>query len=395
MKLSINHLSNVGLLNILHVLNDGFIVSLPLLLPFLQKDLQLNLTQVGFLGSVLSLLGVFLAIPTGYIASKWGGLKSLTWAVAIYSFGFIATSISPSYWFVVVAFLIAGAGFGIFHPIAFASLANWTTKTGRGKAMGNFTAIGDLGRVGISAGITALASFVGWRLTSGLYGAVALGIFSFLILFNQKDKTEITEIKRNPVSLSKFLKHKTFLLTTLTATLDSFASSSLYVFIPFLLLSKGINPAILGTFTGFFFIGNFLGKTMLGRFVDRFGNMKVFITAELFMAINIILFILSNNWVIIIVIAVILGALTKGTVPVIQTMVAEVTEQDHAYEQVFALNALVTSIATAVAPLLFGIIADRFGIMHVFSVSAGFALLAIISALRTKVAIQATMPIRL
>lgn len=385
MRLSLKNINNITLLSILHVLNDGFIVSLPLLLPFIKTDLHLDLIQIGFLGSVLSLLGVFLALPSGIIATKLGGLKSLIWAIGLYSLGFIATSISPNYLFIIIAFLIAGTGFGLFHPIAFASIAKEAPKEKLGKTMGNFTAIGDIGRVGISAGVTILATYIGWRLTSGVYGAIGLGIFVILILSCKKGNIEVKKQNKKSASILYFLKHKNFLMVSLTGALDSFASSSLFVFIPFLLLSKGINPAILGTFTGFFFIGNFLGKSLLGRFVDKFGNTKVFVTAEFFMAINIILFALSQSWIAIIIVAIILGALTKGTVPVIQTMLAEATEKEHSYENVFALNSLIVGIATASAPLIFGIIANKFGIIHVFSASACFALLAIISAIITRV----------
>ncbi len=373
-------ISKFATLNILHVMNDGFAVSFPLLLPFIKTDLQLNLAQVGFLGSMLNLLGVFLAIPAGIIAAKWGGLKSLTYAVILYSIGFIVASVAPHYFFIVVAFLIASFGFGIFHPIGFASIASWSSKKTRGKDMGNFTAIGDIGRVGISAGITALAAYIGWRLTSGLYGAAALVIFVLLLLSTPKDETSIEQQKRKSVPYKNILQHLGFILASLTGALDSFASSSLYVFIPFLLISKGVNLAILGTFTGFFFIGNFIGKSMLGRFVDKFGNIKVFVAAELFMAINIILFTISHNWILVTVIAVILGALTKGTIPVSVTMLAEATEKDFSHEQVFALNALIASVATAIAPLLYGFIADKFGIINVFVVSAIFAIFAIFSA---------------
>lgn len=374
-------MSKIGTLSVLHILNDGFVVSLPLLLPFIKDDLQLNLTQVGFLSSTLHILGIVLAIPSGIIASKWGGLRSLTWAVMLYGLGFVATSLAPNYWLVIVAFLLAGIGFGVFHPIAFASIAAWTSKSVRGRAMGNFTALGDLGRIGISAGITALAAFLGWRLTSGLYGAVALGLFVIFWLFFQKEPVTPEAKKSQPLSFRYFLQHKRFMLATLTGALDSFASSSLFVFIPFLLLSKGISPATLGIFTGFYFAGNFLGKTLLGRFVDQFGNITVFVAAELLMAINIVLFAVSQNRLMITIIAVLLGALTKGTVPVIQTMVAEATEQERSFEHVFALNALLVSVATVIAPLLFGIVADKQGIEAVFFISAGFALMAIVTAL--------------
>jgi predicted MFS family arabinose efflux permease len=373
----------VNLLNLLHILNDGFLVSFSLLLPFLKADLNLNLVQIGFLGSVLQLLEIFLALSAGYVATKIGNIRSLTWAISLYGIGFLITAFSSNYWSIIIAFFIAGAGFGIFHPIAFATIAKLSPKEKLGKAMGNFTAIGDLGRIGVSAGITLLATYLGWRLTSGLYGAIAIGVFIYLAIFVRSNYQHLTVQDKKPISILYFLKHKLFLMTALTGFLDVFASNSLFVFIPFLLLSKGINPAYLGPFTGFFFVGNFLGKSVLGRFVDKIGSTKVFILSEFFMAINIVLFALAQNYLAIIVIAIVIGALTKGTAPVIKTMLTEATHKESSYENVFALDALFVGIANTIAPLFYGLIANSFGIVHVFTTSAIFALLAIISVVVT------------
>lgn len=358
-------------------------VSLPLLLPFVQAELHLGLSQVGLLGTMLNSLSVLLALPAGVIAAKFGGLRSLIIAMAIYSLGFIFTALAPSYALIIIAFLLAGLGFGIFHPIAFAEVARLTNKSDRGRAMGSFTAVGDLGRVGISAAITLIASYIGWRATSGLYGAVGLGLFALLFRFsNKKQIVETPNV--SPVSLGFLLKHPKFLSVTLTNMLDTFASSSLFVFIPFLLIEKGIGTAILGTLTAFFFVGNMFGKTMLGRFVDKVGSLKVFATAEILMAMAIALFTVIDNWILIAIVAVLLGALTKGTVPVIKTMVADIVDTEHSFEQVFALNSLLSSLAGAAAPLLLGLAAQSLGINYVFIISAIFALLAAASTLGIK-----------
>ena len=369
------------LLNILHLFNDGFLVSLPLLLPFVQIELGLNLAQVGFLGTVLKSLSILLAIPAGLIASKYGGTKSLIVAMLIYSCGFILTAIAPSYFFIILAFLFAGLGFGIFHPIAFAEVSKHTSKENRGNAMGNFTAIGDVGRVAISSLITVIASLIGWRLTSGIYGGFAFALFAILILIINKSNSHKVTINNKKISFKVLLKHPKFLKISLTGILDSYASSSLFVFIPFLLLDRGIAPAILGLFTAFFFIGNFLGKTMLGKSVDKYGNVKVFVIAEILMAVTILLFTQLDNLVILSIIAIFLGALTKGTTPVIQTMVADVTENENSFEEVFALNSFIVSIASTTAPLALGLIANSYGINYVFIFSAIFAILAAISSL--------------
>lgn len=125
--------------------------------------------------------------------------------------------------------------------------------------MGNFTAVGDLGRVGISALITLIASYVGWRLTSGLYGAIGLGVFALLWQLSKERRSENTS-KPSSVSFSFLIKHPKFIAVSLTGMLDAFASSSLFIFIPFLLLEKGVGTAALGLLTAFFLLAIWLAK---------------------------------------------------------------------------------------------------------------------------------------
>jgi MFS-type transporter involved in bile tolerance (Atg22 family) len=73
-------------LYILHILNDGFEASLLLLLPFIATDLHLDQIQVGVLGSTVKILYVFLALPAGYLAIKFGFTLTLWNRVFRYSF---------------------------------------------------------------------------------------------------------------------------------------------------------------------------------------------------------------------------------------------------------------------------------------------------------------------
>src|SRR5258708_34910431 len=76
-------------LNILHIFNDGSKVGMIILLPFIAKDLHINLTQVGLLGTTLNVCLIFFAIPAGYLSAKIGGIRTLLFALVLYSFGFI------------------------------------------------------------------------------------------------------------------------------------------------------------------------------------------------------------------------------------------------------------------------------------------------------------------
>ncbi len=369
-------------LNILHIFNDGFQASYLLLLPFIARAEGLNLTQVGSLGTVLNVAGIVLALPAGYIAAKFGGLKTLVVALFIYGLALVGAGSFGNYYALLGLFALGGIGFGVFHPIAFALIAKWFPKERRGRAMGNFTAIGDVGRIGISAALSFIAVAIGWRQTALLYagGAIVMAVGSYHFLVSRADRVEVKERHATPMSLWQIIKNKRYVLAMSTGALDSFASASLYVFLPFLLLKRGISPALLGSFTAAFFVGNLFGKTALGRFVDKFGNSKVFIASELLMAGFIFLLANSTATLLIVICAVVLGIFTKGTVPVVSTMVSESVDHHGNFEKAFGLSAFITSVAITAAPLALGVVSDKLGIVAAFNVMAGVALVAVIPA---------------
>ncbi len=369
-------------LNFLHVLNDGFKASLLLLLPFIAKEFAMSLTKVGFLGSAVNSLDIFLAIPAAYFASKIGGKHVLILAVFFSAVGYLLMGIAPHYSFIVLAFIVAGMAFGVFHPIGFALVAKMSDKKDRGTKLGNFTAAGDIGKAGISSLITFVIVYIGWRSTTLAMGGLLLVLSLYFVHLVKKDviiKTK-AEGEEREISYGFIVKNKKFIYSTLSYCFDSLASSSLFVFLPFLLLQRHVGYAFLGVLTSTFFIGNMFGKLFLGRLVDRFGNANVFIVSEFLMALFIIL--LSNAvWLpLIIASSVILGAFTKGTTPVLTAMVSESVEHHKGMEKVFGLNALFVGFAATLAPFLLGFLADRWGIVMAFNASAAFAILATVPA---------------
>lgn len=369
--------------NLLHILNDGFKASLVLFLPSIAKEFAISLTKIGFLGSAINSLEIILALPASHLASKIGGKKILVAAIFFWAIGYFLTGIAPHYSFVIVSFIVAGIGFGMFHPIAFALVSRLFQKGERGRQLGNFTAVGDLGRVGLSSLVTVVIVYLGWRNTSIFISAILLLIGFYFLRLTKKNTPLIPETHESEphVSYAFILKNKRFILSTISYCLDTFASGSLFIFIPFLLLQRHVPYAFVGILTSTYFIGNMSGKVILGRLVDRFGKTKIFVFSELCMAFFI--FVLSNAvWLpLIIVSSVILGVFTKGTVPVLTTMVSESVEHQKGMEKAFGLNAIFVGMASTSAPFLLGFLSDKFGIVMAFNFSALFALIAIIPAL--------------
>ena len=369
------------LLPILHLFNDGYLAAMPLVLPFAAEEFSIPLSMVGLLGSLLSFSGIILALPAGAAAARFGAVRLLSFAVLCYSIGFLLLGTAGGIAAIFAAFILGSIAFGIFHPIAFSAVAKESSSSQLGRNMGIFAATGDIGRIAFAAAVTFIIGLTSWRFTSFLYGIAALFLFLFCFIYalRRNDGNKETASKSKKKLDYSILKKKAFGLSNAASFLDSFANASLFIFIPFLLTFRGIDAAFIGVFTSVFFVGNLLGKVIMGRLTDRVKEEYLFIGCECCIFIALIILALSPSAVIISLLALILGFFTKGTVPIVSTMIAQSVGETE-YEAAYSVNSLSTSIANTLAPLFFGLLADILGVQAIFFACGIAALLAAIPA---------------
>lgn len=369
----------------LHFLNDGVRTTFVILLPFIAADLTINLATVGLLGASQPLLGSLLALPTGFIAARAGGFNLLITLLIVYSLGALGIALSFNVWMIILMFTLGALGFGMFHTVGFSLVAKNSKDTNIGRNMGDFTSIGEIGRVALPPLAVFTTSIVGWRITFVLVACIGFLAFIFFKFFTKPHESHAfseESIARETMRefgghIKRLFQAKKFLLVTSTAILDSIASSPIYVFLPFLLLAKGLNPWEYGIATGTFFVGSLLGKTLLGRAVDKMGNMQVFIVSELAMA-GMLMFLPSLfSFPLLLVASTLLGIFTKGTSPVIQTLFSKMADKEH-YNKVYAVSELSIGMAAVIAILVLGVIAQTFGISSIFYITATFGILAVL-----------------
>lgn len=370
------------LLPILHLFNDGYLAAMPLVLPFAAEEFSIPLSMVGLLGSLLSFSGIILALPAGAAAARFGAVRLLSFAVLCYSIGFLLLGTAGGIAAIFAAFILGSIAFGIFHPIAFSAVAKESSSSQLGRNMGIFAATGDIGRIAFAAAVTFIIGLTSWRFTSFLYGIAALFLFLFCFIYalRRNDGNKGTASKGKKKLDYSILKKKAFGLSNVASFLDSFANASLFIFIPFLLTFRGIDAAFIGVFTSVFFVGNLLGKVIMGRLTDRVKEEYLFIGCECCIFIALIILALSPSAVIISILALILGFFTKGTVPIVSTMIAQSVGETE-YEAAYSVNSLSTSIANTLAPLFFGLLADILGVQAIFFACGIAALLAAIPAI--------------
>ena len=367
------------LLNIFHVLIDGLFESVPLLLSFMAIAWGSGEKEVGLIISLAVMASTLTGLATKPLSRRFGRLTALIWITALYGAGFFMNAFSANLYFAGGCFILATAGHTVFHSISFSYLSAATDRTELGTALGNFTALGDIGRVPFTAltgfmAASSLAGLPGWRIVSFLYGLGAL-LFSYwagVLLFSGKGSTPVepptaaTATKNLPdFSLLRNSRHA---LPILANSFDAFGSDRIFTFLPFLLLVKQIEPQQIGLFALLFTLSGLGGKMVCGRLVDRFGARPVFIAAESSMALLLGILVVATQPSLLMGIAFLLGIVTKGTVPAVQTIVANTVEDSAEYDDIFTLNNLSRGATNIVAPLVFGFIAAAHGVIWAYGV---------------------------
>lgn len=367
------------LLNIFHVLIDGLFESVPLLLSFMAIAWGSGEKEVGLIISLAVMASTLTGLATKPLSRRFGRLTALIWITALYGAGFFMNAFSANLYFAGGCFILATAGHTVFHSISFSYLSAATDRTELGTALGNFTALGDIGRVPFTAltgfmAASSLAGLPGWRIVSFVYGLGAL-LFSYWagsFLFSKNARTPVEDsAAANPTkNLPDFslLRNSRYALPILANSFDAFGSDRIFTFLPFLLLAKNIEPQKIGLFALLFTLSGFGGKMVCGRLVDRFGARPVFIAAESSMALLLGILVVATQPSLLMGIAFLLGIVTKGTVPAVQTIVANTVEDSAEYDDIFTLNNLSRGATNIVAPLVFGFIAAAHGVIWAYGV---------------------------
>ena len=377
------------LLNIFHVLIDGLFESVPLLLSFMAIAWGSGEKEVGLIISLAVMASTLTGLATKPLSRRFGRLTALIWITALYGAGFFMNAFSANLYFAGGCFILATAGHTVFHSISFSYLSAATDRTELGTALGNFTALGDIGRVPFTAltgfmAASSLAGLPGWRIVSFVYGLGAL-LFSYWagsFLFSKNARTPVEDsAAANPTkNLPDFslLRNSRYALPILANSFDAFGSDRIFTFLPFLLLAKNIEPQKIGLFALLFTLSGFGGKMVCGRLVDRFGARPVFIAAESSMALLLGILVVATQPSLLMGIAFLLGIVTKGTVPAVQTIVANTVEDPTEYDDIFTLNNLARGVTNVLAPLVFGFIAAAYGVVWAYGVMGVAACCAVL-----------------
>jgi FSR family fosmidomycin resistance protein-like MFS transporter len=280
-----------------------------------------------------------------------------------------------------LAYMFGGVSSGLFEPIGNSLVAKLSTSGNRGTAIGNFAAFGDMGRIAVVAVATALAGLLKVDNACLVMFASSVAALILAVLAIARTNNDADAVPEElPVHLRDLLKNRNFRFATVAGIADSFSSASLYIFIPFLLNSKGIPLANTLYFNVIFFAGYMSGRLVLGRLADKHGAPHILMASKITMALLILLLTLVSGSTLMLLLLFLLGVFTRGSSPIIRAMVADSMDDNISFHNAFSAFSSASRGSSALSRPIYGFLASYAGIASVFYLASAVSLVTLYPA---------------
>lgn len=347
-----------------HFIQDGLVALQYVLLPILAQVFGLNYAQVGFLRAVSNSAMTLLEIPAGMLSERFGEARLLVFGLLCASLGYLGVALALDFYLIVIGFLVAGSGAAFQHSLASALIANNFNDADRRRSLGLYNAFGDGGKLAFT-GIFSLAIGIGtaWNLVvTGLCILTLLfAAVLFVIVKRQPGPTASGNRDEGNGDSRWGIKHpRRFFWLAVTVFVDTLAQAVFLTFIAFLLLEKGSSDALASMAVVLALGGGMIGKFASGYLAVRFGDFVAFRILQLLTVTGLLLMTILPALPTLLLLPVI-GLAVQGSSTVTYGAVSDFIQrgrQSRGYALIYTLS----SLSAVIGPLLFGGLADLYGL---------------------------------
>jgi MFS family permease len=354
--------------SLLHLTNDAAFAILYPLLPIIAVELSLSYTEVGLVKAVFSGASSALQLPVGLLAERFGLYRVLVLGNAWVGAGLLVMALAGGYLALLAAALLAGLGGNAQHPLA-AALVSRSVPVGRvSRALGTLNFIGDLGKLIGPLLVGGLAPLLGWRPVLAGIGAWTL-LLSLTLLVDRMTVPLATSPPAAGAALDRRPAARGFAWLLVAGALDNATRGAALTFLPFLVQERGLAPELTSLLFGLLFAAGAAGKFACGWLGDRWGAAVLIVVTELVTAACLLGFLVTAPLAAL-PLALLFGFMLNGTSSPLTAAVAQLVAPERrawAYGAYFT----VTLVSSALAPFVYGLLADRAGLTVVFVALAG------------------------
>ncbi|MBI4527261.1 MAG: MFS transporter [Deltaproteobacteria bacterium] len=369
--------STLSLISLAHGINHAQAALKPLVYPLVLREFGFGYSELGIMLGVASAVGGFLQLGAGALGRTIR--RHLLLGVGNASVGicflFVGLAQSfPQFFFWTVMSRVGGAA---QHPVGAALLSHHFKRKRLGLALATHFTAGNLGTAFIPFVAALLIGLWGWRVTTILFAVPAIIVGLALCVWLKDPRENSPSQSSSQASFIDDSKHALansklrWILLSAAVAAGGSGHGILSSFLPLYLSHRlGLSAPAVGFIFTLLMAGSIVGPLLGGRLLDRFSSQQVILggytvaalaTASLPWA--------ALNSVVLHVVALVLGTSAFGVNPILQTLVAQVSD-DRNRDMSFALFYTATFLAGALWSPAIGYLSDRFGLEASFAAMA-------------------------
>lgn len=382
-----------------HAVQDGLGAAIYVLMPILAQTFGLSYAQVGVFKGVKSLTQGVLETCSGNVVERIGEGRTLIFGLLLSAFGFGFLAFAPDGNVILACFVLIGVGTAFHHAPSSALISRAFSSDGRRGALGLYNSSGDVGKLAFSGGFTvAVGAGLAWQQVVTVFGIMALVTAVFIAVAMNihvrrravEKAVDVTEIPGEPNIGWGILDKPAYCSLLSVVFLDNVAQAGILVFVPFLMIAKGVSLSFAMLATVVVLIGGVCGKAACGFLADRIGVRPAFMLVQILTAVGVGCVVVSPSWLAFALLAP-LGIFAQGSTSITYGIVDDLIDPRRTARG-YGLMYGSTGLAAAIGPYLFGLAGDAYGIEVAMMVMAIVALLAIFPTVLLREHLLGTTP---
>lgn len=380
-------LREVWLITLGHALTHWYPATFYLLLPIIGRELSLTYSQIGLIMTCQYVAGAVANVPGGVLVDTVGR-KGVLMALSLFWVGFPYLLMGFSHGYLMLLGCVALVGFGnsLWHPTAIPTLARRFPER-KGLVLSIHGMGGNVGDALAPLAVGALLTWLTWRevvilnVLPGLVMAVLLLLMLGTLSLGAKAGKAKPEGRVQSLAdyfrgVPALFRNRSLVMLTTSSAFRSMTQNGLLTFLPvYLAYEMGYSPFWVGA--GMFALqaAGFAASPIAGHLSDSMGRRSIMVTSMLMTAVVLVFMAFAGKSHAFIVFVAVLGFFLYAIRPVMQAWILETTPKNMGGTSIGILFGA-QSLGASVAPLIAGIIADRYGLMATFWFLAGTIVVA-------------------
>ncbi len=366
-----------------HALTHWYPATFYLLLPLIGAELGLSFSQIGLIMTCQYVARALANVPGGVLVDTVGR-KGLLMAVSLSWVGvpYALMGFTHGYPMLLACVALVGAGNTLWHPAAIPTLARRFPER-KGLALSLHGMGGNAGDAVAPLAAGALLAVLSWRQVVVLN--VVPGLAISLLLLASLGTLRIGGRARGPApddavpqsladyagGLRRLVRNRSLVLLSTSGAFRSMTQNALMAFLPLYLAHEmGYSPALAGASMFALQAAGLAASPVAGHLSDRIGRRSVMVTSMAMTAAVLVFMAVAGQSRAFVGFVAVLGFFLHAIRPVIQAWLMDATPRNMGGSSVGILFGA-QSLGSSLAPLMCGLIADRFGLGATFYFLAG------------------------